>query len=75
MTPRLLVSIFFVALCAGCAATGSSTDWYSLGANEGRLGAGPQEAYLESRFSSPADRQLYLRGWEAGFAQRPVQSW
>ena len=76
MTPKLLVSISIVAasaLCAGCAATdtGDDPDWYAIGARDARLGAGPRDDYFESRFSTPADRTLYLRGWEAGHLQRP----
>ena len=77
MTPRVFVSIFIFAvsaLSASCATTGpdGSPDWYAIGANEGRLGARPQEDHYASRFSTPADRMRYLRGWEAGFAQRPT---
>lgn len=80
MMRRLAVCISIIAastLCVSCAATGTGQkpDWYAIGANEGRLGAGPQDDYLESRFSSSPDRQLYVRGWEDGFAQRPMQSW
>lgn len=67
MTPRFLVLISL--LVAGCATNGS-TNWYDIGARDGRLGAFPQDDYLESRFSTSADRAQYLRGWDAGFAQR-----
>jgi hypothetical protein len=70
MTPRLLVSIFILAASAGCATYGA-TDWYEIGARDGRLGAWPQDEYLQSRFSTSTDRAQYLRGWDAGFAQRP----
>ena len=68
MTPRLFVLISLLA--AGCATDGS-TDWYGIGARDGRLGAFPQDDYLQSKFSTSADRAQYLRGWEAGFARRP----
>jgi len=70
MTPRLLASIFLLAASAGCATYGT-TDWYAIGARDGRLGAWPQDDYMESRFSTPNDRAQYLRGWDDGFAQRP----
>jgi hypothetical protein len=70
MTPRLLASICLLAAAAGCA-TGATTDWYDIGARDGRLGAWPQDEYLQSRFSTSRDRDQYLRGWDAGFAQRP----
>lgn len=69
MTPRLLACLFILA-CAGCA-TGANTDWYAIGARDGRLGAWPHDEYLQSRFSLSSDRAQYLRGWEDGFAQRP----
>jgi|1185.fasta_scaffold1066662_2 hypothetical protein len=81
MTRKLLMASLSIvaasALCVSCSTTGASTspDWYAIGANEGRLGVGPQDDYLESRFSSSADRDLYLRGWDDGFTQRPMQSW
>jgi hypothetical protein len=68
--PRLLVSLFILAASAGCASYGA-TDWYEIGARDGRLGAWPQDEYLQSRFGTPTDRAQYLRGWDAGFAQRP----
>ena len=73
MTPRLLLSTCVLAACALCAgcATAGATDWYAIGARDGRLGAWPQDEYLQSRFSTTGARELYLRGWEAGFAQRP----
>ena len=70
MTPRLLASILILAASAGCATDGA-TDWYAIGARDGRLGAWPQDDYLQSRVSTSTDREQYLRGWDAGFAQRP----
>ncbi|HWI39322.1 MAG TPA: hypothetical protein VNU64_22925 [Burkholderiales bacterium] len=70
MTPRLFFSISLLAASAACA-SGGTTDWYDIGARDGRLGVWPQDEYLQSRFSTPRDRELYLRGWDAGFAQRP----
>jgi len=70
MTPKLFASICLVAASAACTTAGNA-DWYALGARDGRLGAWPQDDYLESRFSSSRDRELYMRGWDAGFAQRP----
>jgi hypothetical protein len=80
MTARFLLSISIAAasaICAGCAtnAAGREPDWYAIGANEGRLGVHAQDDYYESRFSTPAARALYLRGWENGIAQRPAQVW
>jgi hypothetical protein len=72
--PRFLVSLFILAASAGCASYGA-TDWYDIGARDGRLGAWPQDEYLQSRFSTLTDRAQYLRGWEAGFAQRPLPTW
>jgi hypothetical protein len=67
MTPRRFAFLFlFAALCAGCA-SGGATDWYAIGARDGRLGAFPQDDYMQSRFSTPADRAQYLRGWDAGY--------
>ena len=72
MTRRILLSTLAIAFCAGCASTASGdTDWYAIGTRDARLGAFPQDEYLQSRFSTPADRARYLRGWEDGFAQRP----
>jgi len=69
MTPRLLLSLSLLALGAGCTtlAAGGKTDWYEIGARDGRLGAWPQDEYLQSRFSTSGDRAQYLRGWEAGY--------
>lgn len=73
MTPRQFLSISLLAVSAGCASVsaGGATDWYAIGARDGRLGAWPQDEYLQSRFSTSDDRAQYLRGWEAGSAQRP----
>ena len=76
MTPRLFLSVLALAAIsfgAGCTALGASgsTDWYDIGVIEGRLGAFPQDEYFASRFSTPGDREKYLRGWQDGFAQRP----
>ena len=73
MTPRLFVFISLLAasaLCAGCATSGA-TDWYDIGARDGRLGVWPQVEVLQSRFSTSSDREQYQHGWDAGFAQRP----
>jgi hypothetical protein len=73
MTPRFFASISILAASALCAActTAGNTDWYSIGTRDGRIGAWPQDDYMQSRFGTSADRAQYLRGWEDGFARRP----
>ena len=64
---------FAAALLAGCATSAAdcNSDWYDIGARDGRLGATPQADYYVSRCTGPVDRARYASGWEAGFAQRP----
>jgi hypothetical protein len=74
MSSRLLLASFLaLAAGTGCATVGAdgATDWYSIGARDGRLGAWPDAGYLQSRLRTPGDRELYIRGWDDGFAQRP----
>ncbi len=64
------------ALLAGCATTTDcGSDWYAIGARDGRLGAQPQAEYYASRCAAPVDRALYASGWQDGFAQRPTPGW
>jgi hypothetical protein len=73
MSRRLFLVSLLALAAGGCASIGvdTSTDWYSIGGRDGRLGVWPQIEYLQSRFSTSSDRDLYIRGWDAGFAQRP----
>ena len=65
------------ALVSGCASTATDCggDWYAIGARDGRLGARPQADLYAARCTARVDSALYMSGWEAGFAERPIPLW
>jgi len=75
--PAFAAAAFAATLLAGCASGTSDcgSDWYGIGARDGRLGAQPQPDYYASRCSGPVDRAQYASGWQVGYAQRPVPGW
>lgn len=63
--------LLFVALLGGCVSAADCTsDWYSTGQRDGRLGAHQAELYA-SRCTTAVDTARYNQGYEEGFAQRP----
>jgi hypothetical protein len=67
-----------LTLLAGCAsAPDCGSDWRTVGANEGRIGARAQrqtEAYAAS-CPGKFDEASYMEGWRESFAQRPIPLW
>jgi hypothetical protein len=65
------------ALMTGCASTATDCggDWYAIGARDGRLGARPQAEIYGARCTGSVDTARYMKGWEAGFAERPIPLW
>ena len=61
-----------LAGCAGLASVDCTTDAYSLGARDGRLGATPQAELYAQRCGTAPDLEKYNAGWAAGRAQRPT---
>ena len=71
---KLLMSVAFFTLLAGCAALGSvdcGPDWYATGQRDGRLGAQPQEEIYARRCGGGVDAARYRDGWQDGFSRRP----
>jgi hypothetical protein len=70
-------SIVLCLLLGGCAVTGAdcASDAYSLGARDGRLGAGLQGTNYASRCSAQFDQPRYAEGYRAGLSARPIPLW
>jgi hypothetical protein len=66
---RTAAFLMALAVC-GCAAD-CKTDWYELGARDGRLGAPPQAETYAARCNIKADPARYEEGYRAGFDMRP----
>lgn len=65
-------ALLLIAGCAGLSSVDCTTDAYSLGARDGRLGATPQAELYAQRCGTAPDLQKYNEGWAAGRAQRPT---
>ncbi len=65
------------AAMSGCASAAGDcgSDWYAVGARDGRLGAHPQADIYATRCAARVDTARYMDGWEKGFAERPIPLW
>lgn len=76
---KLLISAMACALlttgCAGMSDSDCRTDWYQLGARDGRLGASSQLDLYAARCTAQPDSSRYSEGYRAGFSERPVPTW
>jgi hypothetical protein len=59
------------AIMAGCAGVDCSSDWYSTGQSDGRIGADSQAERYAAHCSGQIDRQRYEEGRQSGLAMRP----
>jgi hypothetical protein len=66
------LALLLIAGCASVSGADCSTDAYSLGARDGRLGATPQAELYAQRCGVAPDREKYEAGWGDGRAQRPT---
>ena len=66
------LAFLLVAGCANFSGADCSTDAYSLGARDGRLGATPQAELYARRCGVAPNLEQYNAGGEAGRAQRPT---
>jgi hypothetical protein len=71
-TSIAVLALLLIGGCASLTSVDCTTDAYSLGARDGRLGATPQADLYAQRCGTAPDWEKYNAGWAAGRAQRPT---